>query len=49
MSLLHLLVEVWQGVHPFHHVVELFGRENIAIGGGKGLFRQGMNQRTVIR
>ena len=44
----HLPVKVGKRIHPFHHVVVLFGSEDVLVGFGKHLPGQVVNELAIV-
>lgn len=40
MLFLHLVSQALAGIHPVHHVINLFRSQNVLVGSRKGLCRQ---------
>ena len=48
MSIVHLLFETGRGVHPVHHIIHLFRRQNVAVSMAEDNFRHIMDTQNIF-
>ena len=48
MPIVHLLFETGRGVHPVHHIIHLFRRQNVAVSMAEDNFRHIMDTHDIL-